>query len=246
MAAGAAPNTEANAISETARAEGQVAGKNTDIILEPLHLGTTSLMFSKNDMDVLLQALEIYDHSARAQKAAPTQNKDFLSSLLDTLKHDDASKETILPLPNLYLGSIVYYSPSNWSVWLNGKKLLNRNNQPSNEFYIDRISPSEIELLWTPPSLLDTVETWRRLTEDGAHPPEGVAVDAEKGRITLHMRPNQTFLPKSLAIREGLIKSAPVVPAHAQAAPDNPAAAPPEMMPNRKGRPPMMNPTAPN
>jgi len=236
------------AAAVTQSTEGAVQSKYPDILLEPRHLEKTSLMFNKDDMNLLLQALDIYDHSARPQKSDGEPKKDFLNGLLDTLKHDETPGAAPLPLPNLYLGSIVYYSPANWSVWINGKKLVNRSNQESNEFFVIRISRSEVELVWRPSSLLDTPETWRQLTDDGAHPLPGIEVDAEKGKITLQLHPNQTFLSKSLAIREGLIKSASAAQAAAPNTPANNGAAPgvpPRPMQNG-GRPTLMNPMAPN
>lgn len=234
--------------------EREIVSKNPDVLMEPMHLGKTSLMYNKDDMDIVLQALDLYDHSARAQKDNAAPKKDFLGNLLSTLKHDDTPQTAVpLPLPNLYLGSIVYYSPANWSVWINGRKLMNRNNGQDNEFYVGRLSRSEVELIWKPTSLLDTPEIWRQMTDDGTHPLPNITVDAENGRITLLLRPNQTFLPKSLAIREGLIKSASVrnasatdtsVPVAPNAANPN-ATAPSGGVPLMgKGRQQMMNPMA--
>lgn len=244
----------ASAVSEMEQVEREIVSKNPDVLMEPMHLGKTSLMYNKDDMDIVLQALDLYDHSARAQKDNAAPKKDFLGNLLSTLKHDDTPQTAVpLPLPNLYLGSIVYYSPANWSVWINGRKLMNRNNGQDNEFYVGRLSRSEVELIWKPTSLLDTPEIWRQMTDDGTHPLPNITVDAENGRITLLLRPNQTFLPKSLAIREGLIKSASVrnasatdtsVPVAPNAANPN-ATAPSGGVPLMgKGRQQMMNPMA--
>jgi hypothetical protein len=183
-----------------------------DILLIPIHVGKNSLIFSKENIHLIEQGLAIYDNSA-APKAignTPSNNPDDLSALLNTL----GSTHTVNPeantppppLPNLYLGSIVYYSPSYWSVWVNGFKLLNTHNSPGNSLYVTRLSRTEVELVWTPPTLQDTGLIWRQMTNNGAKPLPDIAVDEAKGKITLHMRPNQTFLPRSLAIHEGFIK----------------------------------------
>jgi hypothetical protein len=205
------PPSSAAASATTKASQDMVTAKNPGVLLQPVDVGTTTLMFSANDMKIILEALAVYDSLHTQQTQSADKDKDDLSSLLDSMKArslaggkvEDAPK----PLPNLYLGSIVYYSPANWSVWINGRKLTNRNNLPTAEFYVDQISSSKIELIWHPPALLDTGATWERITNGGAQPPAGIVVDTGKGRITLQLHPNQTFLPAGLVIREGLVKS---------------------------------------
>jgi hypothetical protein len=190
--------------------------------MTPLHLDSTSLLFSKNDMDVVKQLLVLYDNIGNAPKqtTAPSNSDDLNNLLRDlTAEHDSNLSTPAVPvtLPNVYLSSIVYYSPSHWSVWINDKKLVNITNAPGNEFYVSRLSRTQVELVWKPTSLLDTGEAWKQRTDNGKNPLADISVDASKGTITLLMRPNQTFLPRSLAIQEGLIKSisAPPPPAGA-------------------------------
>ena len=205
-------HTPAPVIQNGNAAAQSAAAKNPDVLFEPMHLGAVSMMFKKSDMNIIAEALEVYDKS-NTQKSGAVTDKDDLSSLINTLKSHDvtAPNEPPPPLPNLYLGSIVYYSQNHWSVWINGRKLINTNNSPTGELYIASISRTEIELLWHPKSLIDTAVLWRQLTANGAHPLPGIMVDEKKGTIALHLRTNQTFLPRSLAIREGLVKSVPAV-----------------------------------
>lgn len=191
---------------------------NREVIFEPLHLGNVSIIFNKVDRNNIMEALKIYD-SSRGQKTATAspagEGKDSLSSLLDSLRsHEDTGTAAAPPpsLPNLYLGSIVYYSPSNWSIWVNDKKLTNKTNTESNELYVTRISRTEAELRWRPYSLMDIPTVWQMATQNGQHPLPHILVDEHAGEITLDLHPNQTFLPKSLTIREGLIKSTYIPP----------------------------------
>jgi hypothetical protein len=205
-------SNESNFHTNAASGSNQNAvAKNPEVLFYPMHMGNTSLMFKKSDMDIITGALEIYD-KLRGQKSTDSTDKDDLSSLIDSLKSHDvtARNEPPPPLPNLYLGSIVYYSPSQWSVWINGKKLVDKNNSPANEFYITDLTRTAIELIWHPKSLQQAPTLWEQLTGNGAHPLPDITVNEKKGTITLHLHANQTFLPRRLAIREGLVKSAPV------------------------------------
>lgn len=182
--------------------------ENPDLILVPTSAGSTSILFSKRDLDVLKGFLAMYDNPASIQKVeAPAEKKDDLLSLLGDIKQPGEKQEAApLPLPNIYLGSIVYYSPSQWSVWINGKKIVNRFNAQTNEYFVRRIANGEVEIVWRPASLLDTPGLWKQLTNNGKDPLPNIEVDEAQGQITLRLRPNQTFLPRSLLIREGLIR----------------------------------------
>jgi len=203
------PSLPANVVAAHGAANEKIV-KDPNVLLVPVHLGNTSVFFSKDDMDILAPFIEAYDKTGHMQKTGAMNVGQSLlaqkNNLLGLLKHDEAPTPMPLPLPSLYLGSIVYYSPGNWSVWINGKKLVNARNGEKNEFYITRISRSEIELVWKPASLLNTPALWKQLTDNGKNPLPNITIDESKGIITLRMHPNQTFLPRSLAIREGLIK----------------------------------------
>ncbi len=170
-------------------------------------------MFDKSQMELINKFYESYDNHERP---APAQDEnkspEDLSSLLDKLSdHGNDSSDSkaghlIAPLPPLYLASILYYSPSHWSVWINDKKLVNTHNNPSNEFYVSRLSRKEVELVWKPSSLQNMPLLWAQYTAGDKQALPGIVLDASKGTVTLLLHPNQTFIPTSLSIHEGLIK----------------------------------------
>jgi hypothetical protein len=221
-----------------------VTDKNPDIVITPLHLGDTSLMFNAADINVIKPFIEAYDNSAHTVKQETTADKgDDLTSLLTQLKsQENTTVVTPKALPNLYLGSIMYYSPSHWSVWINSKKVVNAYNSPHNQYYVSSISRTQVELVWKPPSLLDMIATWRNLTHNGAEPLPNIQIDETKGTLTLRLRPNQTFLPHTLTINEGLIltEDVPLTTAATASRPSTPtsattpsAAIPPELAKTR-------------
>lgn len=189
------------------------------LLEEPLHIPADfSLLFSKKDMNtIILPSLKLFDQSLQEQKlGGKASTGDNLTDLLESLQV--TSKKVVLPLPHLYLGSIVYYSPTNWSVWINGKKLVNRLNKPSNILFVSNIDRTEAVLVWKPESLQDLGITWREKIDSKAGAPKNVIVDEAKGTITVTLHPNQTFVPKSLTVSEGLIKQIIPVTQDAQAA----------------------------
>lgn len=180
-------------------------GVEEKILQEPINVYSNfSIMLDIKDMEtVITPGLTLYDSYTNQLDTAKKGEgiSDDLTGLLESLKVQNEPRKTIRPLPNLYLGSIVYYSPTNWSIWVNGKKLTNTVNKESNAFYLKSITRSEVVLVWKPSTLQDMEKTW----QDKTQKPAGVILDSPNRTLTLTMRPNQTFIPNTLEIREGLI-----------------------------------------
>ncbi|MEI6730893.1 MAG: hypothetical protein WCL30_06490 [Pseudomonadota bacterium] len=174
----------------------------------------TNLMFSTAESGIIAKFFDAFDSIADVNKKTGENNPDDLNGLLNSLIKKpiqgiiEKPKEEVIPqpLPNLYIASIAYYSDAEWSIWLNGKKISSKLNKPTNEFFISKISRKEVELTWKPAYLLDMPTLWNKLSDSGNKPLKNIKLDPTAGILTLTMRPNQTFLPKYLAISEGLIK----------------------------------------
>lgn len=182
---------------------------NPQILEEPVKIEETfSLMFSRKDMETLvIPSLVLFDRSEdqTASAKSKTDGKDDLTGLLESLKVQGETKTIVRPLPHLFLGSIMYYSPTNWSVWINGKKLVNRLNAPANPLYVSHIDRTHIVLVWRPESLRDMTELWNQKSSSTETLPKNITVNTQDGSVTLTMRPNQTFVPRSLKIHEGMV-----------------------------------------
>ena len=158
-----------------------------------------SLMFSADDIYKITQMLKLYDSY---EKHKQTQNE--ISALFES---SPSPVDETRPLPNLYLGSIVYYSSGIWYVSLNGSIITSASNLPSKEYYVSRISRKEAEIVWKPVSVEQVYGTWDHVIADGKKPLANITVDRTSGTIKLRIRPNQTFVTRDLAIREGLVRS---------------------------------------
>ncbi len=160
-----------------------------------------TLMFSGDDMYKVTQMLKLYD-SYEEHKQGEAPQKDNLSDLFSS----QPPAGEISPVPNLYMGSIVYYSSGNWYVSLNGRIITSAGNAPGKEFYVSKISRKQAEIVWKPAAMEQVYDIWNQVTGDGKNLPDNIALDRANGAIILQMRPNQTFVIRALAIREGLIK----------------------------------------
>ena len=49
----------------------------------------------------------------------------------------------------IYLGSILYFSKNNWSVWINDKIISSDNNKPSKEIFIRDLNGKKANIIWS-------------------------------------------------------------------------------------------------
>jgi hypothetical protein len=86
----------------------------------------------------------------------------------------DGTQQQAVTTESLYLGSIVYYGPKDWTVWINGSPI--GPNQDFQAFQVTEISPRYVELLVP-------------LSVQGMRP--------------VRLQPNQTFITSSGVTVEG-------------------------------------------
>lgn len=153
-----------------------------------------SLMYTKE------QILEINKVVETMRLSPEARRKELLESETGS---DSAS--TIKPKENneksyIYLGSILYFSPKTWAVWINGEKISSQTNSNTQEIYVTAIGRDKVQIMWQ-----ISFTKWKILTgyEDGEELPELTADN--KVRISFTLKPNQTFILGSNKIVEGKV-----------------------------------------
>ena len=173
----------------------------------PIH---QSIMFNDKDTGLISKLVNalINSQEKNDSKKLNTQNDD-MNDLLDKVKGIKkvvTHEEPVYNPPNIYVGSILYYSAKDWSVWINGNKYGNEYNNDKNDFYISKISRKEVEFVWKLRTSIVVSNAWQKLVKNGDSP-KNIDFDSKKNSVTLLMRANQTFIPSQLVISEGFIKS---------------------------------------
>lgn len=179
-----------------------------------------TLMFNTEEMAIVDQIIKAYDSYIPGKVEKNLLPKENLPSILTGLQPPPVQ---VQGPSNVYLQGIVYYSPSKWLVRLNDGVISSSTNIPANEFFVSKISRREIELVWKPAQPDELINNWNSATDGGKNPVPGVRV--ANSVVTLRLHPNQTFLVKSIAIHEGIIKSSNPA-GSAQAPVTTPAATP--------------------
>jgi hypothetical protein len=145
-----------------------------------------SIMFSNDASDRINRIFYGYLQSGMA-KANLKLNKDG-----EPLSVDALAPAPPPDMPIIYLSSVLYNSPGNWSAWVNGNKITP--NQPSQlpGLVVESVGNNTAVLRWKPQMqpIVDNAET-----------PAVQKLDDRDYRVTL--RANQAFIPKLLKVLEG-------------------------------------------
>ena len=65
-------------------------------------------------------------------------------------RFDVGTEKELEPItyPYYHLGSIIYYTSSEWIASINGITITKATNKPTNELFITSIQPSRVSLVW--------------------------------------------------------------------------------------------------
>ena len=98
---------------------------------------------------------------------------------------------------SVYLNSIMYISPTNWAVWMNGNKITNLTNG-SSDISVVAVSPLYVTFVWNVTSTQWDVINEKKLIPETKY-------KQENGLVHLYftLSPNQTYLPVLNKVLEG-------------------------------------------
>ena len=153
-----------------------------------------SFMFSNNILHAIQKALILHNGK---EKIVVDENNSTKESSEEIATFDESMK-------NVYLKAIMHISNNNWSVWINDKKISNKNNlDEDNEYIIKRINTKEAIIL------LNVSKTkWNYLNSSGIITNDKCIIDDEKNKVNyeIKLHPNQTFIFSQNSVIDGKYK----------------------------------------
>ncbi len=150
-----------------------------------------SLMFSDEEITKIDQALDAYINETPF---------DALETKEDKKEQEPESPSADKTNSYIYLESILYHSPSNWSAWINGQKISSTDNRSSNELYVKSISADTANILWTM-----SVSKWKILTNQTSENGAPININNQV-ELNFNLSFNQTYMLVGGKIIEGRIK----------------------------------------
>lgn len=159
----------------------------------------TSVMWTTEEFKRINAALQAFSAGAPYERTDEFLNENQTDA-------DDKEEDTILY--SVYLASLIYISPNNWSIWINNKKISNENASDNNEFKIMEITEEYVTIHWQ----ISALKWDLILNQAGQSLAETPESEQESGRMQedvvkiFTLKPNQTYIPVNETVIEGKVK----------------------------------------
>jgi|GEM_PF-2668828 len=161
-----------------------------------------SILFSQGDIDAISGAQSAYEKQRSG--ATGLNEDDFLKKLesLSTKKIDqDPSSFTY---PQFFLSSILYHSPDDWVIWINGEKITKSSKNNQYNLQVLEINKEKVTLEWKP-------ERMDKITDIGETGQNSlIKVDSINNKVTFTLKGHQTFTTYAMRIVEGKVAPATI------------------------------------
>lgn len=198
-----------------------------------------TLMFDPQKVQDLMAVYRAYQKNRMNQQGetagqASGEENDRVAEIISKLEGAfEKEKEIPEEVLTLSLNSIVYYSPNDWSLWLNGtrharKDALEGFSVGNSKLKVLSASKQEAHLVWLPmQTTLPKIRERMDKKDDAALEPVSHLAAAEKlvkldekgSDVHIVLHPNQTFFSDTMSVREG--KGVAVPKAESNASPGN-------------------------
>jgi hypothetical protein len=169
---------------------------------------TTSILLSDEDAELVRTALDRVERILASGNQIQQPN----SGVVAERPNNEAPVGTPLPPSELkfrthYVASILYRSPTDWMVWLNGKRVTPKRNKGI--VRVERVTPDTVTLVWKASNWEDRMQVWSDEEPISAELKKIQArsaltrVDEQSRTVTAIMRQNQTWVTVRPMVVEG-------------------------------------------
>lgn len=179
-----------------------------------------SLMFPQKDVDDLVTIYRAYLASIAnsSEEETNTVDDDVAKQTLERLAGIQEQEAVDPEIYNFALNSILYNHSRDWSIWVNGKRRSRKEAMEgfsigSSNVKVSRVGKDQITYVWEPQgSSFDVVQSrWdakQQRKADKVQSPQiaagdQVAIDGIGQKVTVTLRPNQTFMSEHMSVMEG-------------------------------------------
>jgi hypothetical protein len=122
-----------NSANKKKEENSQIIDKNKPKFL----LSNTSLMSEERELGKINGALEAF------KIGVPLKEPVQISKSANKQKKVEEDNNSYLKL-----STMLFFSKTNWTIWLNDKKINSKKNEKNNEIYISQISNQKIDIIW--------------------------------------------------------------------------------------------------
>lgn len=168
-----------------------------------IDLGSTeikSLMMSDEEKENVSRAIDAFKNN---QPFIPTINgqsgtidPDQQALMQKAMEGQTGSQEN--EKSYIYLASIMYFTPKDWAVWINDKKITPENNKIRNDLYLRSIKQDSVEVRWKL-----SISKWKILSGEIDESKAPKINQSSEVIVDFTLRPNQTYILSNQQVVEG-------------------------------------------
>jgi hypothetical protein len=195
-------STDSFAQSQSKDLEGNIKSK----IREGFN-STISRIFPKKNKETTNKKIIPDNKSLMYEEAELDKIKDAIDAFKNQIPLVEATVDTtiveeVTPIKEtsesyIYLGSILYRSKNNWSLWINDGKISPENNYTNNEIYVKSVNKDQAEIIWAM-----SISKWKILTDSVSE--EGAPInDNNQVEFNFILRFNQSYILNENIVVEG-------------------------------------------
>lgn len=183
-----------------------------------------SLMFGAEKVQWVKEAIKAYETNIPLEILMPdlfpsqVKTKQEIPSatpLPEAVEHVDdiiqeVLEETILPTeaPVFFLNSVVYFSPQQWTIWVNDEKI--SVGDEHDQLEVSGVEGGKVTFFWRDSKIDYIFPKWREkftpLLDTGYFSNQkDILINGETGDISFVLQTNQSFVSKDLKVVEGVV-----------------------------------------
>ncbi len=200
FAQGAELSLEPSSPQNDATQNSQLIPQNSKEEIGNLLLGNspTSLMFDDEQTSDIDRAADSFLNNKSYTPEIPESQSSEDQKALEDAKIKSEEEEARNEKSYLYLASILYLSPKNWSIWIGDQKITAQTNDKNRELYVKSISKDKAKILWKL-----SLSKWKIIT--GKRSDESIPKINQNNQVenVFEIRPNQTFMLNENKVMEG-------------------------------------------
>ena len=155
----------------------------------PVESPVLSLFFTPQQSEEIRRAQNIYLGKAADVPVSP-------GAPVTLVTPDDPIESAVVYYPQFTLSSILYHTPSDWAVWMDGKKFTPASLE-HNELKLLEVNKESARFQWTPSTSQPYQNMWKKT------PGSGIELRLDEKLIFFTLRPNQTLSSGKMRIVEG-------------------------------------------
>lgn len=185
-----------------------------------------SLLFDSNDISYIRYSQRVYLKDAQTADLEDFDEAEFLRKF--TQKKSDDPQVTAFTYPQFFLNSIVYHTPTDWTIWITDsqssapRQITNESQAEGADLEVAEVGKEKAVLVWKPLVMEKVVEVWAQSKN------EGVIVDQTAGTVTFTLQPNQTFTSFLMRVVDGRLQPV-TIGSNAASQPSRPTLANPDV-----------------